>query len=95
MKYSLMKAPRKKVPKSCICKFSQAKLKAIAQRRATANSVLPRDVEKKEIKRESCEPDIPPVQETDFIEEIKPSKPGKSVNDTKGDVSKNVQAWIR
>ena len=76
------------MPKSFICKFSQAKLKAIGQRRAKAHSILPHEIETKCDERQSCEPDIPLVQEKDIVDEIKPL-PGKSVNDVKGEVSKS------
>ena len=81
--------------KSCICKFSQAKLKAIAQRRVKATSAMVRGIKKKEVKNEPCEPAILPVQEETNINEGKPSEMGKSINDVKRDVSKSFQAWVQ
>jgi hypothetical protein len=82
-------------PKSFICKFSQAKLKAIAQRRVKATSAMVRGIKKKEVKNEPCEPAILPVQEKIDINEGKPSKMGESINDVKRDVSKSFQAWVQ
>ena len=88
------KVHKKRRPKSFICKFSQAKLKAIGQRRAETHPVLPCEIVTKSNERQSCEPDIPLVQEIDFNDETNPLS-GKSINDVRGEVSRSFQAWIR
>jgi len=84
----------KKAPKSFICKFSQAKLKTIARRRAKANRTSSRLTTVKS-EQKMCEPAVLTTQENCIIDKTTPCFTCESVNDIKGEVSKSFQAWIR